>query len=394
MVATSNATLRACVAVLVTLLTAETASGFSGNALAARHYDVGKRALLAGDAAGAMDALVRATDLDYGLSVAHYELGMLNAAGSRWREAEARFQAATGPEPPNACFADAYFRLGEVQLKGIADAASAVEALERCVAIEPGHSSARRLLGIAYGRVGRRDEAVVALRLAVAANPDDNEARHELGSALLRVRAYEEAAEQLRALVDRDPLRAEAWLSLGNALIRAGQAERGREMLATHHRLVEQVEEIARLGRELEATPRDPESWYRLGRVRMERREWGDAALALDRCAALAPDDPRGYEALGYVYGRLDAYEQALAVYAELMRRRPGVAAYHNGLGVLLLRMRDVESAISQFSDAIGIDATEPGYYLNLAAAHRQAGDEKRAGEAYATYQRLTGELK
>ena len=381
---TPNAALRArvaCLALLATLLTAGTAVGFSGNAQAARAYDEGLRALLMQDSDTAMAAFQRATDADPDLSVAQRELGMLLAARSRWREAEARFEAAARPD-----FAEAHFRLGEVRLKG---PATAIEALERATAIDPRHAPARRILGIAYGRVGRDEDAAAALQAAIAIDPRDVDARHELGSALLRLRSLDEAVEQLRNVVELDPLHAPARLALGNALIRLGQTERGHEMLAAHHRLMAQVEEIGRIDRSLERDARDPESWYRMGRVRMDRREWAEAARALTRCVALAPDDARGYEALGYVYGQLNAHEQALAVYAELMRRRPGIAAYHNGLGVLLLRMRRVEEAIAQFREAIALDGGQPGYHLNLAAAYRQGGDERRAGKAYAVYQAM-----
>lgn len=387
MSATSNAAQRACrvcAVLLATLLTAETAAGFSGNAQAARAYDEGARALLSMNGDAAIAAFRRATEADPGLSPAHYELGMLWAARGRWREAEARLEAAVRPD-----FAEAYFRLGEVRLKGLADASSAIEAFERAVAIDPHHAPSHRMLGIAYGRVGRGEDAIAAFKVATGENPADIDARWELGSALLRRHAFEEAAKELRAVVELDPLHPNAWLGLGAALTRLGRTERGSEMLETHRRLQEQVEEIDRIGRALRTDAGDLESWYRLGRLRMDRREWTDAARALSRCVGMAPNDPRGYEALAYVYGRLDAYEEALAVYAELMRRRPGVAAYHNGLGVLFLRMRRVEAATLQFREAIAIDGGEPGYHLNLTAAYKRAGDEKRSAEAYKAYQAM-----
>jgi tetratricopeptide (TPR) repeat protein len=372
------------VASLAVCLTAVTTMAFDGNMDAARAYDEGARALLTQDSDSALDAFRRAAEIDTSLTVAHYELGLLWASRSRWREAEARFKDASRPG-----FADAYSRLGEVRLRGLANAESAVEALEEAVAIDAHHAAAHRILGIAYRRIGKGADAIAALETAIGIDPTNADARYELGSALLGLRSFQEASEQLQILVNSDPLHAQAHLSLGTALIRIGQAERGREMLEAHHVLQEQVEEIDRIRRALARDEGDTESWYRLGRVRMNRREWTEAARALARCIALAGNDPRGYEALGYVYGQLGAHDQALGVYAEIMRMRPGVAAYHNGLGVLLLRMRRIEEAVAQFREAIALDGHEPGYQLNLAAAYRQGGNEKRAGEAYAAYQAM-----
>jgi len=372
------------VASLAVFITPGTTIGFGGNMAAARAYDEGARALLAQDSDGAHTAFHRATEIDTGLAVAHYELGMLLASRSHWRQAETRFQAAVRPS-----FADAYSRLGEVRLKGLANADAAVEALKAAIAIDAHHAVAQRMLGIAYRRLGKGPDAIVALEAAIAIDPADADARYELGSVLLDQKFFQAAAEHLQILVELAPLHPKARLSLGSALMRLGQTKQGREMLEAHHRLQEQAEEINRIRRALRRDEGDIESWYRLGRVRMDRREWAEAARALGRCIALAENEPRGYEALGYVYGQLGAYEQAHDVYAEIMRRRPGVAAYHNGLGVLLLRMRRIEEAIVQFREAIALDGHEPGYQLNLVAAYRQGGDEKRAGEAYAAYQSM-----
>ena len=55
-------------------------------------------------------------------------------------------------------------------------AASAVPALERAVAIDPGHAKSHRLLGMCYLQAGRTEEALRAMRTFLDLAPEDPEA--------------------------------------------------------------------------------------------------------------------------------------------------------------------------------------------------------------------------
>jgi predicted Zn-dependent protease len=73
------------------------------------------------------------------------------------------------------------FGLGNEYLKG-GDAATAVEHLQRAIALDPGYSAAWKLLGKALLAAGRSDEALIAWRdgIAAAERKGDKQAMKEM----------------------------------------------------------------------------------------------------------------------------------------------------------------------------------------------------------------------
>jgi uncharacterized protein (AIM24 family)/thioredoxin-like negative regulator of GroEL len=122
------------------------------------------------------------------------------------------------------------FRLArgsELLAKGEAEPARAV--LERALELRPKDVKVLGLLGQAYYRLSRFDDAARAWQWLVHESPVEPGARVNLGLALLKAKRYPEAVKQLEVVLDLAPEHRKAMGYLGLALLESGDAARARE---------------------------------------------------------------------------------------------------------------------------------------------------------------------
>ena len=146
-------------------------------------YQTGLQALVRTDDRAALVAFQQAVKLDASHAEAHYQLGVLYGKQSQWKPTIQALQTVINLTPD---FADAHVRLGEAHLIGMANAKDAVEPLQRALELQPDLFKARRLLGTAYLRLNRIDEAIHHLKQA----PQDSEARYLLGLAYFQAEDF------------------------------------------------------------------------------------------------------------------------------------------------------------------------------------------------------------
>lgn len=111
-------------------------------------------------------------------------------------------------------------------------AADAERLLASVLETSPDHPEALRLLGIAYGRSGRRDDAIAVLQRAVTLHPGDAWLLNDLATAQMAVGAREEAFDCWRRACAIAPTQAMPWFNLGRNLQLAGDSEAAIEALA------------------------------------------------------------------------------------------------------------------------------------------------------------------
>jgi tetratricopeptide (TPR) repeat protein len=125
--------------------------------------------------------------------------------------------------------------LGLLHSGGPEDCASAVEPLERSLAIFPGYGVAKTKLGYCYEKLDRFPEAEEQYRRALEIYPDYTWARRRMASVLEAQDRYGEAAEHLEGLLELDPENRSAWSDLAYDLRMTGryaESERaGREAI-------------------------------------------------------------------------------------------------------------------------------------------------------------------
>lgn len=159
----------------------------------------------------------------------------------------------------------------------------AEQRLEKVLALAPGNTEARRLLGIAALMKGDHPRAISHLRSVLATRPDD----------------------------------AVVTMTLGNALFESGETEAG----------------LASLRRAGELAPGMAAAWYNLGRALQVSTRMEPARDALQRAVAVEPGHARARNALATVLTNLGEIPAAVAMLRETLRRQPGDADAWFALG-------------------------------------------------------------
>lgn len=345
---------------------------------AQRAYQTGMQALANQETREAFAEFQRAIALEPSFAAAHYQLGLLYGQQSRWKPAVQAFQTAIHID---ADFADAHCRLGEAYLIGLAQAKVAIPPLKRALQAQPDMERARRLLGTAYLRQNRIDDAIQHLKRA-----SDTEARYLLGLAYFQKDDFAKAIPHFEAVIQREKRHAKAHFNLGNCYLRTGKVAKGRHALRTFEKLTQEEEQLARLRRAIQDRPRRWESRYQLAELLIKREEWDAAVVELKACIAIAPRDENGYELLGYIYLQTEVYTAAREIYGHLVESRPESAVYRNSLGVVYMMLEKPRQAVVQFETAARLAPNNPQVYRNLANAYRQIGEQTKAEQAYQRY--------
>lgn len=131
-------------------------------------------------------------------------LASIAAAQKRLDVAEHWLQTITGLMPEDSA---SWFNLGFVREQG-RHPASAIEAFERSVALNPAQDRAWYGKGLAHARLGQHDLAAAALDEAVKLQPMNGEAYFQLGMAWHHANHPEKVTEVVKKLVSFDPRRA------------------------------------------------------------------------------------------------------------------------------------------------------------------------------------------
>ncbi len=73
----------------------------------------------------------------------------------------------------------------------------------------------------------------------------------------------------------------------------------------------------------------------------------------LERCALIAPEEPRVWYKLAVLNDRLGRYDEAIEAFEQAIELAPSEAAYHQGLGFTLETMGRRKEAIKCFKRAL-----------------------------------------
>ncbi|HET8540555.1 MAG TPA: tetratricopeptide repeat protein [Anaeromyxobacter sp.] len=118
-------------------------------------------------------------------------------------------------------------RGSELLLRGEADPAKA--SLERALELRPKDPKVLGLLGQAYYKLSRFDDAARVWQRLVDDNPVEPGARVNLGLACLKAKRHPDAVKQLEIALDLNPDHKKAMGYLGLALLESGNLTRARE---------------------------------------------------------------------------------------------------------------------------------------------------------------------
>ena len=226
--------------------------------------------------------------------------GRALAALNEWQLARQAFQEAIAARPD---YAEAWAFLGEASQhpEGLNQEISALDMLEKALALDPNSLSANSLLGLYWRRQGDHERAL---------------------------QYYQRAAE----IEANNPI---LQVDLGNALAHAGVFEAA---LAAFHKAIE-------------LAPRDPASYRHLATFSLSYEyQVRQVALPAARQALLLnPDDPASLVTMGQVLTRLGDLATAERYLSSAVRADPSHASAHLQLGLVYILRGDRQAAFSKW---------------------------------------------
>ena len=124
---------------------------------------------------------------------------------------------------------EVHFNAAMVAIRERRDYETAIERLDRALALKPDSPLVHDLLGSAYQATGEVEKAIAAARRAVALDPSLAVAWNNLSSAYYRAGDLDQALQAVEQALELDPNYAEAFNNLGAVQFSSGQLEEALE---------------------------------------------------------------------------------------------------------------------------------------------------------------------
>jgi len=166
------------------------------------------------------------------------------------------------------------------------------------------------ILGVAYAKMDRLNEAVAAYNQALAVKPDCIEALWNLGDAFKRLEERDKSIACFEDAVARRPDGPQSHLHLANALAHFGRLD----------------EAIAAYERALRIDPRSAEACYHLGNALKSLARTAEAIAAYEKAIEISPGFADAHNNLGTVYTDLGRREEAVKCYENAIAAKPDFA--------------------------------------------------------------------
>ena len=216
----------------------------------------------------------------------------------------------------------------------------AISELERLVASGNNAARPRRLLGLAYTKLGKDGygKAAGELRKAIAIN-EDAYTWYDLGAALGKLKKRDEALAAFRKAAALDKRFKEAWLAYGAALHDSGSH---KEAIAVLKRYLDLADDKA-----------EQLAYSSLGKSYFQTGEFEKAGAYLKRAAFLTEEKKElgdMYYNIGNSLFELGQYDEGLAWYEKALSVRPDYSNVLKELGIGFGRKGNKEAADRIFS--------------------------------------------
>jgi protein O-GlcNAc transferase len=208
----------------------------------------------------------------------------------------------------------------------------------------------RYLVGLAWMRRGKTEQAAAQFRAVVDTCPDFIGARTYLPWTLLELGRLDEAVREYQELVRRAPDYAEGHAGLGVALQRLNRHD----------------EAIAAFRDAIERDPADRLTYHNLGVSLRARGELQDSLVAYRHAVRLKPDDGEAVGNLGATLGELGHWEEAVEFSRKALELKPAFEHAYN-LGVGLFELRHFPQAEEAFRTALRLEKDPSDAAIRLA---------------------------
>jgi tetratricopeptide (TPR) repeat protein len=243
----------------------------------------------------------------------------------------------------------------------------AAEQATEILRVVPGHPMAQLIAGIAARRLGDTARALVMLEPLAAAQPNAPAVHCELGLAYGDLGRGEEAIASLRRAVALKPELADAWRALADHLSAIG------DTASADAAYVQQIK----------ASTRDPR--LLAPAVALQENRIPVAEALLRDHLKLHPTDVAALRMLAEVAGRLGRYIDAEALLTRCLELAPSFTAARHNLAVVLTRQQRAVDALAEARHLLDREPRNPGYRALMAAIQSQLGEYGECIRLYET---------
>jgi tetratricopeptide (TPR) repeat protein len=232
--------------------------------------------------------------------------------------------------------------------------------LQKAVAARPNSFQPRFLLGATLVQLNDTAGAIRELRVAHKLNPGHNDARKLLATQYSDTRRFKEAIALLEPVVDTKPYDEEVHLLLIDARQTSGDAPGAFSLaLKAAQRFPSSAQVASWLGFQLDFAGRYDEA-----------KDYLRKAIELDASY------PVSYQLLADVFLKEESYPEAVAWYRRAAERMPEDVETLLGLGKALLESGETAQSLAVLLNASRIDPKDARVHLQLSRLYFRAGDE------------------
>ena len=265
--------------------------------------------------------------------------------------------------------ADVDTTLGELRLHA-GNAAGAIDAFRRALAVSPTSYASRLGLARALGAAGNGPEAEKTFRQAIDLQPTYWGGYSKLAGFYYSRGRYADAAAAFRRVTELTPDSAMALSNLGGAYFLAGDLEKA----------------LAAFQRSLALEP-TASAQSNIGTAEFFLGNYGQAADAFERATKLTPDHYRVWSNLGdalrWIPGRapdsLKAYGRAVELCRKELDRNPADGLVRAVLASSLAKSGKPPESVSEIGRALEAGPTDPDILYQAAVVHVLARDPEAA---------------
>lgn len=211
-------------------------------------------------------------------------------------------------------------------------------------------------LGTLYGQGGDPQCAAEAFTAALALDPDSASARYSLALALIESHNPQRAETELRTVLRRQFGSPQVHNALGLTLQDLGKPDAAAEEFQTA----------------LKLSPKFALADYDLAQVLSSQRNYRAAIHYLKQGLANSPAPMLAVQlknALAVAYSHLGEYEQAIAVFEELISTQPQSPDLHFDLATAYAHREDYAKAVAEYKEVLRLDPNRYDAELLLAKA-------------------------
>ncbi len=243
----------------------------------------------------------------------------------------------------------------------------ALQESQRALQLDPRNADAITSLARSYESAGRTADAEAAYKKAIALRPDFWDGYNSYGAFLDNHQRYDEAVAQYRHAIQLTPDNAALYLNLGAAYSDMGDK---------HY---PEAEQMLRKSIELEPTYG---AYANLGYLYNQEQKFAEAAAATEKALQLNNKDyvvwgnlASAYEGLKDKEKMSKAWDREIDLLEETVRDTPRDAIAQSNLGMLYVKKKLRDKAVSRIQSALVLSPDDPNVLAIVGLAYEDMGD-------------------